>query len=173
MKRKLSNIERILDGNVMCLVSLDGSLSLDQIRSALSRVQRRHPALRALIRAESDGLYYEDEYAPQIPLHIVSGASEDDRRRECERELSTDFAYDQPQLRVVWLQSERESDLLFTTSHRICDGKSIFILVKEILESLYTDRELVPYAPISVQDIIGGPPAGTAGEVQAAAANAE
>ncbi|HTF62997.1 MAG TPA: hypothetical protein VK638_09830, partial [Edaphobacter sp.] len=87
MKRKLSNIEHILDGNVMCLVSVDGTLRLDQIRSALSRVQRRHPALRALIRKESDGLYYEDDCAPQIPLHIVSGASEDDRRRECEREL--------------------------------------------------------------------------------------
>ena len=79
MKRKLSNIEHILDGNVMCLVSLDGSFSLDQIRSALSRVQGRHPALRALVREESDGLYYEDDCAPQIPLHIVSGASEDDR----------------------------------------------------------------------------------------------
>src|ERR1700751_831515 len=156
MKRKLSNIEHILDGNVMCLVSLDGTFSRDQIRSALSRVQRRHPPLRTLIREESDGLYYEDDCAPQIPLHIVSGASEDARRRECERELTTDFAYDQPQLRVVWLPSEGKSDLLFTTSHRICDGKSIFILVREILESLYSDRELVPYAPISVQDIIGG-----------------
>jgi len=156
MKRKLSNIEHILDGNVLCLVSLDGSLGSDQIRSALSRVQRRHPALRTLIREESDGLYYEDDCAPQIPLHIISGASEDARRRECERELTTDFAYDQPQLRVVWLPSEGKSDLLFTTSHRICDGKSIFILVREILQSLYSDRELVPYAPISVQDIIGG-----------------
>ena len=156
MKRKLSNIEHILDGNVMCLVSLDGCFSLDQIRSALSRVQGRHPALRSLIREGSDGLYYEDDCAPQIPLHIVSGASEDDRRRECERELTTDFAYDQPQLRAVWLQSEGKSDLLFTTSHRICDGKSIFILVKEILQSLYIGRELVLYAPISVQDIIGG-----------------
>src|SRR3954454_7943882 len=116
MRRKLSNIEHVLDGNVMCLVSLEGSLSADQIRSALSRVQRRHPALRALIREESDGLYYEDDCAPQIPLHIVSGASDDDRRRECERQLSTDFAYDQPQLRVVWLESERGSDLLLTTS---------------------------------------------------------
>jgi Condensation domain len=156
MKRKLSNIEHILDGNVMCLVSLEGSFSLDQMRSALSRVQRRHPALRALIREESDGLYYEDDSAPQIPLHIVPGASEDDRRRECEKELTTEFAYDQPQLRAVWLKSEGKSDLLFTTSHRICDGKSIFILVKEILQSLYSGRELVPYAPIGVQDIIGG-----------------
>jgi hypothetical protein len=156
MRRKLSNIEHVLDGNVMCLVSLEGSFSLDQLRSALSRVQHRHPALRALIRKESDGLYYEENCAPEIPLHIISGASEDDRRRECEMELTTVFAYDQPQLRAVWLPSEGKSDLLLTTSHRICDGKSIFILVKEILQSLYSDGELVPYAPITAQDIIGG-----------------
>lgn len=156
MRRKLSNIEHVLDGNVMCLVTLEGSLSADQLRSALSRVQRRHPALRALIRQESDGLYYEEDCAPEIPLHIVSEASEDDRRRECETELTTAFPYAQPQLRAVWLQSERKSDLLITTSHRICDGKSIFILVKEILQSLYSDGELVPYAPITMQDIIGG-----------------
>ncbi len=155
MKRKLSNIEHILDGNVMCQVTLDGSLSRDQIRSALSRVQRRHPALRALIREESNGLYYEDNCAPQIPLHIVSEATEDDGRRECQRELTTEFAYDQPQLRAVWLKSQGKSDLLITTSHRICDGKSIFILVREILQSLYSGPELIPYAPIRVQDIIG------------------
>ncbi len=155
MRRKLSNIEHILDGNVMCLVSLEGSFSEGQLRSALSRVQRRHPALRALIREESDGLYYEDDCAPEIPLHIILGASDEDRRRESAMQLTTIFAYDQPQLRAVWLRSERKSDLLLTTSHRICDGKSIFILVKEILQSLYTDGELVPYAPITMQDIIG------------------
>lgn len=156
MRRKLSNIEHILDGNVMCRVSLEGSFSLDQLRSALSRVQRRHPALRALIREESDGLYYEEDCAPEIPLQIVSGPSEHDRKCQYERELTTVFAYDQPQLRAVLMQSGLKSDLLLTTSHRICDGKSIFILVKEILQSFHTDEELVPYAPITMRDIIGG-----------------
>ncbi len=41
----------------------EGSLSADKLRSALSRVQRRHPALRASSE-ESDGLYYEDDCAP-------------------------------------------------------------------------------------------------------------
>ncbi len=48
------------------------SFSLDQLRSALSRVQRKHPALRALIRKEADGLYYEADSAPEIPLRIVA-----------------------------------------------------------------------------------------------------
>ncbi len=50
------HIEHILDGNIVCFVRLEGSFSLNQLRSALSRVQRKHPALRALIREEADGL---------------------------------------------------------------------------------------------------------------------
>jgi hypothetical protein len=63
MKRKLSTIEHILDGNLACFLRLEGSLSVGQLRSALARVQRKHPALRALIRQEKDGLYYEADSA--------------------------------------------------------------------------------------------------------------
>ncbi len=155
MSRKLSNIEHILDGNILYFVRLEGSLNLDELRSAIARVQRKHPALRTLIREKYDGLYYEEDSAPGIPLRIVPRLSEDDYRRECQTELATAFAYDLPQLRVVWLQSEGESDLLLTTSHRICDGMSMFIIVREILKSLHSDEELIPYEPITTQDIIG------------------
>jgi hypothetical protein len=154
-KRKLSAVEHILEGNIVCFVRLEGSFSPDQLRSALARVQRKHPALRALIREEADGLYYEPDSAPEIPLRIVPRVTEDDYRRECHTERTTDFAYDQPQLRAVWLPSGLESDLLFTTSHRICDGMSILIIVRELLRSLHTDKELIPYEPVTVQDLIG------------------
>jgi hypothetical protein len=157
MRRKLSNIEHILDGNFGCAVRLEGSFSLDQLRSALSRVQRKHPALRVLIRAEPDGLYYETDSAPEIPLRVVPRVAHDDYKRESQAELTTEFSYEQPQLRAVYLQSERESDLLLTTSHRICDGMSILIIVREVLRALQSDsdQELIPYEPITTQDIIG------------------
>jgi hypothetical protein len=154
-KRKLSTIEHLLEGNIVCFVRLEGSFSVDQLRSALSRVQRKHPALRTLIREERDGLYYEADSAPEIPLRIVPRVTEDDYRRECQTELTFDFAYDKPQLRAVWLQSELESDLLLTTSHRICDGMSVFTILREVLRSLHKDEELIPYEPITVWDIIG------------------
>lgn len=154
-RRKLSTIEHVLDGNLVCSVRLEGSLSLHQLRSALARVQHKHPVLCALIREEADGLYYEADCAPEIPLRFILRASEDDYQRECQTELTTDFAYDQPQLRAVCLQSERESDLMLTTSHRICDGMSVLIILREVLRSLHTDEELIPYKPITTQDIIG------------------
>jgi rhamnosyltransferase len=155
MRRKLSHMEHVVEGNIVYLVRLEGSFSLDQLRSTLLRVERKHPALRALIREEPDGLYYEADSAPEIPLRIVPRLVEDDYRRECQIELTTDFAYDQPQLRAVWLQSEVESDLLLTTSHRICDGMSMLTIVREVLRSLHTDEELIPYEPITQRDIVG------------------
>lgn len=155
MKRELSIIEHMADSNLVWVVSLEGSFSLDQLRSALARVQRKHPALRALIRKQPDGLYYEEDCAPEIPVRIVPRATEDDYRSECQAELATALAHDQPLLRIVWLRSEFESDLLLTASHRICDAMSMFTLVREILRALHNKEELVPYAPISTQDLIG------------------
>jgi hypothetical protein len=155
MRRKLSAIEHMIDGNIVYMIRLEGSFNVDQLRSGLLRVQRKHPALRALIREEPDGLYYEEDSAPEIPLRVVPRTAEDDYRRECETELTTVFAYDQPQLRVIWLPSELESDLLLTTSHRICDGMSMLTIVREVLRSLHNDEELIPYAPITTRDMIG------------------
>jgi hypothetical protein len=151
----LSHTEHVVEGNIVYFVRLEGSFSPDQFRSALSRVQRKHPALRALIREEPDGLYYEADSAPEIPLRILPRVTEDDYRRECQTELTAGFEYGQPQLRAVWLRSDLESDLLLATSHRICDGMSMLTIVREVLRSLHTDEELIPYEPITRRDIIG------------------
>lgn len=155
MRRKLSSIEHMIDGNIVYFVRLEGTFSIDQLRSALARVQRKHPALRTLIRQETDGLWYEIDCAPSIQVRIIPRVDRDDFRRECDAELAVPFPWDRPQLRVVWLQSELEQDLLLTTSHRICDGMSMLTIVREVLRSLYTDEELAPYAPITTKDIIG------------------
>jgi NRPS condensation-like uncharacterized protein len=155
MRRKLAHLEHVVEGNIVYLVRLEGSFSPEQLRSALARVQRKHPALRALIREEPDGLYYEADSAPEIPVRIVPRVTEVDYQRECQTELTTEFVYEQPQLRAVWLRSQLENDLLLTTSHRICDGMSMLTIVREVLRSLHTDDELIPYEPITLRDIVG------------------
>jgi len=155
LRRKLSTLEHIISGNIVLFVRLEGSFAPEQFRSALERVQRKHPALRALIREERGRLYYEEDSAPEIPLRVLPRKAEDDYRREAELELNHEFAYDQPQLRAVWLYSELGGDFLLTTSHRICDGGSMLTLMRETLQAVYSDEELVPYRPITIQDIIG------------------
>src|ERR1700751_2294861 len=151
MKRKLSRIEHVLNGNVVCVVSVEGNFTIGELRVALARVQCKHPALRALIRPELDGLYYEDDPLVEIPLRLAVG----DHWPECERELSTSFTYHEPQLRIVCLWRTCGADLLFATSHRICDGMSILLIVKEVLRALYLQEDLIPYKAITVDDIIG------------------
>nr|WP_255551358.1 condensation domain-containing protein [Granulicella sp. dw_53] len=148
-------IEQVADVNIIYVVKLEGSFNLSQLQSALSRVQRKHPALRGLISDEPDGSYFEVDSAPEIPLRIVSRLSEDDCQRECQTELNTIFASDQPQLRAVWLRSELENDLLLSTSHRICDAMSMFTIVKEVLRALHSYEELIPYKTVTTRDLIG------------------
>ncbi len=155
MKRKLSSIEYMIDGNIVYFVRLDGYFQAQRLRAAIARLQYKHPALRMLIREAQDGLYYEFDCAPQIPLRILPRLSENDFRRESAAELRTPFVYDQPQLRVVWLHSDMEQDLLFVTSHRICDGMSVLTIVREVLRFLHKDETPTPYAPISPDDIVG------------------
>jgi hypothetical protein len=155
MRRKLSHIEHIVEGNILLFVRLEGSIEAARLRWALSRVQRKHPALRVLLRQEPDGLYYEADSAPPVPLRIVPRATEGDYRWECHAELHTPFSGDQPLVRAVWLQSDSESDLLITTSHRICDGMSLLTIGREVLRALHTDDVLVPYEPVTRRDIVG------------------
>jgi hypothetical protein len=155
MRRKLSHIEHIVEGNLVLAVRLEGRFEAARLRLALSLVQRKHPALRTLLREEPDGLYYEADSAPEIPLRIVPRATEEDYRQECQAELNTAFPSDQPLLRAVWLRSDPESALLFTTSHRICDGISVLTIVREVLRALHSDDLLVPYEPVTRRDIIG------------------
>jgi hypothetical protein len=155
VRRKLSAIEHMIDGNIVYFVRLEGSVDPERLRLALGRVQQKHPALRTVIHEEGDGLYYEDDCAPQVPLRVLRRVEEDDFRRESQCELTAAFPYDQPQLRAVMLQSERESDLLLVTSHRICDGMSMLTIVREVLRALHKDEDLTPYAPITTRDMIG------------------
>lgn len=155
MRRKLSSIECMIDGNIVYCVRLEGSIELDQLQSAVRRLQDKHPALRMLIREQADGLYYEFDCAPEIPLRVVQRIDGGEYRDECSAELVSRFPHDQPQLRIVWLESATEQELLFVASHRICDGMSMLTIVREVLRFIYRDDVPAPYAPISPDDIIG------------------
>jgi NRPS condensation-like uncharacterized protein len=149
MSRKLSAIEHLIDGNIVYVVRLEGTVDTERLRYALLSVQRKHPALRSLIREEPDGLYYEEDCAPPVPLHMTMRTEDNQYRLECQRELTTPFAYDQPQLRAVCLRAAGETDLLLTTSHRICDGMSMLTIVREVLRLLHADEDLAPYTAIT------------------------
>ena len=165
-RRKLSHIEHIVEGNIVYFVRVKGCFGPEDVRSALNQVQQKHPALRVLLREERSALYYDYDAAPEIPLRVVRRRNPEDYRCECELELRDNFRKGEPLFRVTWLVSEREHDFLFTTSHRICDGASMLILVREILDSLSEvtvanfgaptvgSSRLIPYEPVMRRDLI-------------------
>lgn len=149
-RRALSLIEHLAEFNFACSVRLAGRLDLRELRAALAGVQRRHPALRALIRPHKGVLYYEPDAAPEIPLRVLPLAHGEAYGRAWERELGTAFGHESPQLRVVYFENDGECELLFTTSHRIADGLSTFIIVKDVLRLLAGGVALKPYEEIQV-----------------------
>jgi hypothetical protein len=154
--RKLSNIEHLAEMNIACSVRFAGRLDLDKLRTALGYVQRRHPALRALIRPEGDVLHYEADIAPEIPVRTVRLPDDRVYRSEWDYELNTAFDHELPQLRVVYFEREFDCDLLFTVSHRVCDALGIFIILKDVLQSFADRAERTAYHAIGAADIIAG-----------------
>ena len=93
MRRKLSAIEHMIDGNIVYFVRLEGSVDVTRLSHALSCVQRKHPALRTLIQEERDGLYYEEDSAPSVLLRILPRLDDGQYKRESQRELTTAFPH--------------------------------------------------------------------------------
>lgn len=153
--RKLSAIEHMFDGNIVFIVTLEGYFTPERLCLALRQVQHKHPVLRSVICEQEDGLYYQEDVKQDISLRIISRLTDQDGQRECQAELTTPFAYGQLQLRMVWLRAAQVSDLLFTSSHRICDGMSMLTIIREVLRLLYIDEPLIPYEAVTTRHMIG------------------
>lgn len=160
MKRKLLFGERILLGdgtepfNVVIAFRLRGIFTLENIQHALSRLQGKHPWLRALIHHDENKVPWFEvlEKNVPIPIRIVSRRGDDDWQEESRREWETLFKYgEQPLLRFIWIRGEEVSDMLFSFHHCLCDGGSALAFLYEFLTIL--DH---PSAEIGVENPILG-----------------
>lgn len=124
---------------------LRGHLERDALKAALTALQQRHDALRA--RFSEDGRNLIIDSGPVLQLDEVDcrGMSRDESAAaETEaRELSvaTPFNLDTgPLLRFQLLRFADEEHLLVVTAHHaICDGWSLYMMVRE-LASLYNHQ---------------------------------
>ncbi|SHM44858.1 Uncharacterized protein, contains a NRPS condensation (elongation) domain [Chryseobacterium carnipullorum] len=160
MKRKLLFGERILLGdgtepfNVVIAFRLRGTFKKEEIQHALSRLQGKHPWLRALIHHDENKVPWFEvlEKNVPIPIRIVSRRGDDDWQEESRREWETLFKYgEQPLLRFIWIRGEEVSDMLFSFHHCLCDGGSALAFLYEFLTIL--DH---PSAEIGVENPILG-----------------
>jgi hypothetical protein len=154
MKRKMLFFERFMyvDGltpiNCLITVRLRGTLDPEHLRTALRKVQAKHPLLQART-VDEDGEPYLviDKGTPEIPLRVVERNSDDDWQAHTVAEWQVPFnPKTGPLLRLVWIRSAELSELMLVAHHCICDGGALIAVLREVLQ--VTDEpetELTPY----------------------------
>ena len=148
MQRGLFFYERFLlvgdrrPWNVMLVARLPGRIEEPGLRAALAGLQARHPMLCVRI-VQQDGRphFTTPDPVPPIDLRIVPRSTDNEWFTAVESEIDRPFDSTRgPLLRLVWLRSETVSELVLVASHCICDGRSMLLLVREILAELCGER---------------------------------
>ncbi|MDQ6481335.1 condensation domain-containing protein [Dyadobacter sp. LHD-138] len=143
MKRKMSFLEGSMFAgkntpvNLIFTVTVEGCLSQGNLEKALQKVQNRHPLLKIVVWQDEKGIpwYVSPDKIQPIPLRIVERNSDKDWRNEAEKEWHKLFDVEkEPLTRLVWVRSERTSELILVCHHCICDATSVMQLMHEILE---------------------------------------
>lgn len=144
MQREMMFFERFMyvDGvtpiNCIMTARLRGALSLEALRAALDAVQRKHPLLRARVVIEHGAPHFViDERTAVVPVRVVERLMETSWQSVTEQEWMTPYdAMHGPLLRLVWLRGKDISELMFVAHHCICDGGSIMMLIREVLQCM-------------------------------------
>lgn len=167
MKRNLIVGERIMHVdestplNCVFTVKIKGILSLENLNTALAKIQQKHPLLRSSVKEDQKGTPYfklrSDLEA--IPVRVLQRKGNDDWMEESALEWKKLF--DQPNLpmaRVVWLKGEEVSELLLVCPHCICDGTTFVALMSEMLMLLdHPEKGIIPYPPFnSIEELLAG-----------------
>jgi hypothetical protein len=141
--RPLLLMERTLyrDGHVpfTCVfpIKLRGQLDESALRSALWRLQSKHPLLRCVVEKAWDPRWFVLRHDPApIPLRIVNRRSEDQWEEEVRCEWITPFnGAVEPLLRLVWLRGCGTHNLILAAHHSICDGQAGIGLLQDLLSA--------------------------------------
>jgi NRPS condensation-like uncharacterized protein len=138
--------------NVVLCATITGQLSIEQLNTALTWVQHRHPLLAVKIALNNDEHpQFISEGVPSIPLRVIDRQGEEHWCQEVEAELLRPFSHQGPLIRVACLQSLDVSELIVTFDHCIGDGLSGAYLIRDILHAASQ--------PGSIQQHLPEPPA--------------
>ena len=142
-----------------------GCTTVEQWRTALDVVQRRHPLLRFAIQMpNADNQYTQPMFVPgqteSIPLRVEQGGGERSIEKEMERELATPFlAGEAPLARSVLLHEPERCVFILAISHSIADGISALLLIRDVLSVLAGQLLDLLTMPPSAEELLGVAPA--------------
>lgn len=124
--------------NFAIATRIAGVLNPDKLSDALSWVQRKHPLLRVKISIDQQ---HQPEFISEgvgaIPLRVEQRQDQEHWCREVAAEIVNAFSSSEdPLLRVVLLQGQDISELIFTCHHSIGDALSVIYLIRDTLQEL-------------------------------------
>jgi hypothetical protein len=130
-----------------------GALTAQDCSRALKALQSRHPFLNASIEQVAGiGPILMSSDDGSIPLRTRARVA-NAWTKELEREAATALSNEAARLmRVVLLEGQGQSDIIFTIHHSIADGMALLFAIRDFFEIL-SGRGLAPLnAPPSVED---------------------
>lgn len=154
-ERPLSPSElAIWSADTMCSMNfsmhfeLRGALTDQHLRTALERVQRRHPLLAMRISEEGTDVWFRRDGVTAIPVRLVDGPTGQlTAEAEAEVRVALDWRHG-PLIRCVWLRHDpTHATILLTFSHVIGDGISGYYLVQDLLKALANEQ--IPRLPLA------------------------
>ncbi|ONM48744.1 hypothetical protein B0T44_03455 [Nocardia donostiensis] len=139
--------------HILSRVRVHGPITVEQLRTGLDEVQRRHPLLRVAVAANADGT--APEFVPvqrQIPLRVVAAADPDAWLDEVDEvELREPFDWRAgPLARAVLISdpSGQVNDLIVTLHYAIADGESAMTVAAQVLEAAAGEAAPLPPSPV-------------------------
>jgi NRPS condensation-like uncharacterized protein len=146
MKRKLLFAERVIfdDGkkafNAVVPIKISGNFPAENLHYALSRIQEKHPLLKAFIEVDAHQAPWfvvNENASNEIPVRMVTRIGDDDWETEVINEWSTPFDTGKgPLMRVIWIKGEEASDLILVMHHCLCDGRTAMSILADLLKVL-------------------------------------
>jgi hypothetical protein len=134
---------------------IEGPTSIPAWRSALDKLQERHPLLSVAIEMDAGHApYFRTVRDVPIPLRVIPGPTVSNWEAEVARELATPFALGQaPLARAVLMHGPFESVFILTTHHSIADGLSSAYAIRDVLRAL-TGETLESLPPNPAQEAL-------------------
>ncbi len=140
--RKVSPVERIFTRSPYAIVTMvariKGEITEEQLKNAVSKVQKRHYNLRVrIVEDENHDFWFTPEGVHGIPIEVVARQSNDQWMQVYHKACPVPFEFEKrPPIKFILVQSSTISELVIFCHHLICDGFSLAFLSRDILEHL-------------------------------------
>jgi hypothetical protein len=133
---------------------VEGQTTIEDWRTALDVVQRRHPLFSVCIKADENSVpNFRQVIGAPIPLRVVRGDdSVLDWEHEVERELTLPFdAQQAPLVRAVLLHQNLRAIYMLSVHHSIADGFSVAFVIRDTLQAL-NGKSMAPLPVLPTQE---------------------